>query len=175
MSANKQKVLVSSAQNSRQMATNSQAQPAGSISHGAAGLGGGAGPGSFQFGEYKSFKDFKKGKETPKFKFTSDIVRDILDNKSSMYSDPNAYREGDPNHKWKFKMHQLRYPTSVKKIKTGIDHVKSESYNLLQNMKQQSLKEERRKNIAREGAETSYHFSQLSMASPQNNSKLGPS
>eukprot|EP00347_Sterkiella_histriomuscorum_P001475 403371894 len=115
----------------------------------------GTGPGSFQFGDIKSYKDFKKGKETPKFKFSSDIVRDVLDLKSDLYREPNINKESDAHQKtWKMKMHQLKFPASVRHIKGGIDQVKSSSYNLLQNMKQKSQKEEKKSNVGREGAET---------------------
>ena len=39
-------------------------------------------------------------------------------------------------------------------IKNGIDTVKSQSYNLLQNMKLKNVKEDKKRNTGREGAET---------------------
>ena len=45
--------------------------------------------------EAKSLKDFRKGKETPKFKFNSDIVKEILDQKSYFYGQPNVPKEMD--------------------------------------------------------------------------------
>ena len=49
----------------------------------------------FQFGDHKSLKDFRKSKEQPKFKFNSDIVKDILDKKSNLYNSPNVPQEWD--------------------------------------------------------------------------------
>ncbi len=51
-------------------------------------------------------------------------------------------------------MHQLRFPNSVKQIKTGIDEVRSQSYNLLQNMKLKAAEEEKKKIVGKEGKET---------------------
>ena len=35
--------------------------------------------GNFNLGDFKSLKDLRKSKELPKFKFSSDIVKDLLD------------------------------------------------------------------------------------------------
>lgn len=41
--------------------------------------------GNFCLGDFKSLKELRKSKEIPKFKFSSEVVKDLLDQKSMMY------------------------------------------------------------------------------------------
>ena len=94
---------------------------------------------------YKSIKDFRKSKEQPKFKFTSEIVKEILNPKSEMYRQPNVPHENDIHQRtWKQKMSPLAHPRDVRQIQRGIQNAKSDCYNLLQrhkNRTEQEIKE----------------------------------
>jgi len=67
--------------------------------------------------EFKSLKEFRKSRETPKFKFNSEKGEDILNPKSKWYKDPNVQEEMDKHQAtWRFNMKPLRHPHSVRHI-----------------------------------------------------------
>lgn len=61
-----------------------------------------------------SYKDYKKSKEQPKFKFNCDIVKDILNPRSPMYKKPHIEKDHDKHQAtWKMHMKALHHPQSV--------------------------------------------------------------
>ena len=109
----------------------------------------------FNFGDFKSLKDFRKSKEIPKFKFTSDKVKEILNPKSLIYSEPNIPQEMDKHQfTWKHKMAEMNVPDKVLFIKNGLESAKSQSYNILQTAKRKLEKQERKRVFGAEGSET---------------------
>lgn len=62
---------------------------------------------------FKSLKDFKKSYEFPRFKFSSDIVKDIINPKSKMYTEPHSPTNEPDKGNWHHRMKALKHPDKI--------------------------------------------------------------